>query len=72
MAAKKEVKAKAPAVAPKPEPKVEAPKQEAVVKDSVVPSGLKRVKVTQEELMKLQADNKLVGYDPATQEAIIK
>ena len=57
----------------------EAPiKQEKVVeeKKEVTPvpvkSGLKRIKVTQEELMKLQADCKLVGYDPATSEAIIR
>ena len=37
----------------------------------IIPGGLRRVKVTQEELIKLQDERKLVGYDPATQEAII-
>jgi hypothetical protein len=37
----------------------------------IILGGLRRVKVTQEELMKLQDERKLVGYDPATQEAII-
>lgn len=57
----------------------EAPKKEAEVveeKKEITPApihgGLKRIKVTQEELMKLQADCKLVGYDPATSEAIIR
>uniref|UniRef100_A0A6H1ZNU2 Uncharacterized protein n=1 Tax=viral metagenome TaxID=1070528 RepID=A0A6H1ZNU2_9ZZZZ len=35
-------------------------------------SGLKRVKVTPEQLAELQRDGKLVGYDPGKQEAIIK
>ena len=30
------------------------------------------VKVTNEELVKLEADGKLLGYDPATKEALIK
>lgn len=34
-------------------------------------SGLKRIKVSPEQLAKLQADKKLVGYDPANNEAII-
>lgn len=34
--------------------------------------GLKRVKVTQEQLKQLQAEDKLYGYDPSTNEAIIK
>jgi len=50
---------------------VKAPEVKEEVKAPVVSSGLKRVKVTQEELMKLQVDKKLVGYDPATKEAII-
>ena len=33
---------------------------------------LKRIKVTPEELAQLQVDKKLVGYDPATKEAIIR
>lgn len=57
--------------------KQEAVKEEAieeVKKEEVVApvGGLKRIKVTQEELMKLQADCKLVGYDPATKEAIVR
>lgn len=35
-------------------------------------NGLIRIKVTQEELMKLQKEKKLVGFDPTTREAIIK
>lgn len=58
---KEEVKAEAP------EQKVEAP-----ALPPVLPQGLRRIKVTQEQLMKLQADEKLVGYNPATQEAIVE
>lgn len=58
--------------------KEEVAKQEAVGDvgqedvGTSVSGGLRRVKVTQEELMKLQTEGKLIGYDPATQEAIIK
>ena len=38
----------------------------------VEPVKPKKVVVTPEELAKLQADGKLVGYDPATREATIK
>ncbi len=58
-----EVKARPSAPGPAPEVK-----QESVI----VPGGLKRVKVTPEELAKLQVEKKLVGYDPATKEAIIR
>jgi hypothetical protein len=55
------------------QPQVEAAKPEVQVEQPVVmANGLKRVKVTHEELMKLQADCKIVGYDPEKQEAIIK
>ena len=51
----------------------EAPARvEEKVVEQPVSSGLRRVKVNQEELMKLQNNGKLVGYDPVTQEAIIK
>lgn len=33
---------------------------------------LKRIKVTSEQLQQLQKDKRLVGWDPAKQEAIIK
>lgn len=39
---------------------------------SALPAGLRRVKVSYEELMRLQNENKLIGYDPATEEAIIR
>lgn len=65
MAKKKE----APAVEKKPEnPKVKTPVVEAV-KSSGYP---KSVKVELEELMKLQAQGKLIGYDPNTKIALIK
>ncbi len=48
------------------------PKVVKEVESPVLPGGLRRVKVSQDELMKLQDDKKLVGYDPATQEAIIR
>lgn len=35
------------------------------------PGKLRRIKVTQEQVMKLQKEGKLVGYDPSTNEAII-
>ncbi|TBR15642.1 hypothetical protein EPO66_05715 [bacterium] len=47
----------------------EEEKDKTVVK---VPGGFRRVKVNHDELMKLQAECKLVGYDSATNEAIVK
>ena len=41
-------------------------------KEVSTPGGLKKIKVNAEELAKLQAEKKLVGYDPATQVALIK
>lgn len=38
----------------------------------VIPSGPKWVKVTKEQLVKLQSDARLIGYNPATEEALIK
>jgi hypothetical protein len=35
-------------------------------------NGLKKIKVTAEQLEKLQKEKKLVGYDPKTSEALIK
>ena len=35
-------------------------------------NGLKKIKVTAEQLDKLQKEKKLVGYDPKTSEALIK
>jgi hypothetical protein len=35
-------------------------------------SGLKKVKVTHEELVQLEKDGRLVGWNPQTQEATIK
>lgn len=52
------------------QPKEEPKKPEVAAKP--VSGGLRRVKVTEEELMKLQKEAKLVGYDPSTQEAIIR
>ena len=46
----------------------------ATPKETVTPSkveGPKKVKVTQEELMRLQEEKRLIGYDPLTQEATI-
>ncbi len=59
--------AKAASGGPAPEVKPEEKKTEVSI-----PGGLKRVKVTAEELAKLQVEKKLVGYDPATKEAIIR
>lgn len=39
---------------------------------SLKPIGPKWIKVTQEQLMKLQGDGLLIGYNPATGEALIK
>ena len=62
MAKKKEVKVVV---------KKDTEQKEEVKVEAPIVSGLKRVKVTQEELMKLQDEHKLVGYDPATKEALI-
>ncbi len=35
-------------------------------------SGPRKIKVTEEQLDKLQRDGQLIGYDPATQIALIK
>lgn len=48
--------------------KVEEPKQES----DPVPSGLKRVKLTKEQLLKVQAEGKLVDWNSETKEALIK
>ena len=48
---------------------------EPEVKETVISSksdGPIKVRVTQEELMRLQSEKRLIGYDPLTQEAIIK
>lgn len=54
-------------------PKVEAKAevQETVIAPSIS-KGTKKVKVTPEELMKLQEEQRLIGYDPLTCEAVIK
>ena len=49
---------------------IEAEEQKAEV--DVIPSGPKWVKVTKEQLVKLQSDARLIGYNPATEEALIK
>lgn len=56
--------------------KIETPKpieeQVAEVENQVSSAkGLKRVKVDEAELARLQAEGLLVGYDAATQEAIV-
>ena len=50
-------------------PEKESPK----VQEAVAPrtEGPKKVKVTQEELMRLQQEKRLIGYDPLTCEATI-
>lgn len=55
---------------------------ELEAKESIVPNlaeekvselqGLKYIKVTREQLKKLEAEGKLYGYNPKTSEAIIK
>jgi hypothetical protein len=62
MAKKKEPKA----VAPEQTKKVEIPAPEVAV------SGPKWIKVNAEQLAKLQEEGRLVGYNPATEEALIK
>ena len=56
--------------------KVESPKVEAIaeVKETVAPrsEGPKKVKVTPEELARLQEEKRLIGYDPLTCEATIR
>lgn len=57
--------------------KVESPKvtAKAEVKETVVPrkeGPTQKVKVTQEELMRLQDERRLIGYDPLTCEATIR
>ena len=50
----------------------EAPKPEVA---KVIPpsqEGPRKVKVTQEELMRLQEERRLIGYDPLTCEATIR
>jgi hypothetical protein len=37
-----------------------------------LPAGLKRIKATPEEVLKLQAEERLVGYDPKEGHAIVK
>jgi len=54
---------------------VKQEKEKEIKKEEVVApvqGGFRRVKVTLEELMKLQAEKKIIGYDPATEEAIFK
>jgi hypothetical protein len=53
------------------EPKA-AEEQEKVVAPEVAVSGPKWIKVTAEQLAKLQVEGKLVGYNPDTNEALIK
>lgn len=55
-------------------PEVEAQAEVKEIEKSVAPSqeGPIRVKVTQEELARLQGEKRLIGYDPATCEALIK
>ena len=50
--------------------KIVPPVEEAKVEAPAV--GPKWVKVTQEQLMKLQNEGKLIGYRPETSEAYIK
>lgn len=55
----------------KEEVKPEEQKEEPKVAPAIAP-GPKKIKVTPEELQKLQADGKLIGWNPATGEALIK
>jgi hypothetical protein len=54
------------------EKKQDKPVEAEESKAEVIPSGPKWVKVTKEQLKKLQSDAKLIGYNPATEEAFIK
>lgn len=55
----------------KQEKPIEAEEPKEVVSE-IIPSGPKWVKVTKEQLKKLQADARLIGYNPETEEAYIK
>lgn len=57
--------------------KQESPKNEPSVVNippevSIAPSSPRWVKVTKEQLNKLQAEGQLIGYNPVTSEALIK
>lgn len=52
--------------------KEEKPESLGAVNVDILPSGPRWVKVTKEQLMKLQADARLIGYNPETSEALIK
>jgi len=66
------VKKKEPKAAVKaPEVVVAEPKKEVAQAPVVAVSGSKWIKVTAEQLAKLQEEGKLAGYRPDTQEALI-
>ena len=52
--------------------KEKAPEKKEQAKPPVVEETTMKVKVTPEELDKLQNEGKLLGYDPATCEAVIR
>lgn len=54
-----------------PEEKVSSENKEEEIK-SESSNGLKKIKVEQDELLNLQKEGVLVGYDPKTKEAIIR
>lgn len=56
----------------KPEAEVEEAAEKTPEAAVDLATGLKRIKVTHEQLKKLEDEHLLVGYDPSTQEAIIK
>jgi hypothetical protein len=52
--------------------KIETPVEAAAETVKTDEAGLKKVKVTQAELVQLEKDGRLVGWNPQTQEATIK
>jgi len=54
----------------KPQQESQGPKSIKVTPESI--AKLQRVKVTAEELAKIQAEGRLVGYDPVSCEATIR
>lgn len=50
--------------------KVEEPKEKPIV--TSLGLGLKKVKLTKEQLLKVQAEGKLVDWNSETKEAVIK
>lgn len=50
----------------------EPPREEIKVEETVVSAEPRWVKVTKEQLNKLQLDARLIGYNPETGEALIK